>query len=105
MSPFKIIAIVLVLERAICICNVTCTVYVYVYVTCTVLKHRFETLFWNTVLKQNRLIKTATKKTEAGLRPPMQCTYIPRSLCCVNAQSALEIYRKSLNKSRGRLFA
>ena len=43
------------------------------------------------VCNKTRVIRTATKRTETSPCPPMQCTYIPSSLCCITAQSGLGI--------------
>ena len=43
-------------------------------------------LIWTSnekVFNKNRVIRMATKRTETSAWPPMQCTYIPSPLCCI----------------------
>ena len=40
-------------------------------------------------LNGNRVIRTATKRTETSLLHPTQCTYVPNSFCAVIQQSGL----------------
>ena len=44
------------------------------------------------VFNKNKVIRTATKRTETSVWPPMQCTYIPSPLCCTTAQRGLGMY-------------
>ena len=44
------------------------------------------------VLNKNMVIRAATKRTEASVWPPMQCTYISNPICAVMQRSGLGMH-------------
>ena len=50
---------------------------------------------------KNSVIRTVTERTETCLRPPTQCTYIPRLLCAITQQSELGMQELHLGPSIG----
>ena len=68
----------------------------FVVTTCTICylipKDCNNLQVWWKGFNKNRVIRTATKMTETSRWPPMQCNYIPCSLCRITAQSGLGMY-------------